>query len=68
MTDDADTTSYFAADFARDAERSRLSILEHTLDSITIGHLERLAFAGGATAPSVPRDGRRRRVDRPLAG
>ena len=47
MTDEADATSYFAADFARDAERSRLSILERTLDPITIGHLERLAFAGG---------------------
>ena len=47
MTDDADTTSYFAADFARDAERSRLSILEQTLDQITIGHLERLVFANG---------------------
>ena len=47
MTDEADTTSYFAADFARDAERSRLSILERTLDPITTGHLERLAFGGG---------------------
>jgi SAM-dependent methyltransferase len=45
VTDEADTTSYFAADFARDAERSRLSILEQTLDSITISHLERLAFS-----------------------
>ena len=48
MTDSADKSSYFAADFARDAERSRLSILEQTLDAITIGHLERLAFVNGA--------------------
>src|SRR5437868_6014750 len=48
VTDGADTTNYFAADFARAAERSRLSILERTLDSITVGHLERLAFATGA--------------------
>ena len=45
MTDGADSTNYFATDFARDAERARLSILEQTLDPITVGHLERLAFA-----------------------
>lgn len=42
-----DGTNYFATDFARDAERARLSILERTLDPITTGHLERLAFSGG---------------------
>ena len=46
MTDGADPTTYFAAEFALDAERERLSILEKTLDPITKGHLDRLAFAG----------------------
>jgi SAM-dependent methyltransferase len=46
MTGGPDSTSYFAADFALDAERERLSILERTLDSITTNHLDRLAFAG----------------------
>src|SRR5687768_12680860 len=45
MTDGPDPTTYFAADFALDAERDRLSILEKALDPITKGHLERLAFA-----------------------
>lgn len=40
-----ESTNYFAADFAADAERQRLTILERTLDPITTGHLERLAFS-----------------------
>jgi SAM-dependent methyltransferase len=45
VSGDAESTNYFASDFAIDAERERLSILERTLDPITTGHLERLAFS-----------------------
>jgi SAM-dependent methyltransferase len=45
MSGESDSTSYFAAEFADDAERLRLGILERTLDPITTGHLDRLAFS-----------------------
>jgi SAM-dependent methyltransferase len=47
VSSEPDSTSYFAAEFALDAERERLSILERTLDPITTSHLARLAFGGG---------------------
>ena len=55
MTGGPDSTSYFAADFALDAERERLSILERTLDAITTNHLDRLAFADQDDAPATQR-------------